>query len=83
MKAISIHQQQTWGHPVPPLSPSLTIIVDVPNNVPEAKLKSIGDQASPFSVPYVSYYMNWLINTRPQLSLDSKLTVHKTILRPI
>jgi len=27
--------------------------------------------------------MNWLINTRSQLSLDSKLTVHKTILRPI
>ena len=27
--------------------------------------------------------MSWLINTRPQLSLDSKLTVYKTILRPI
>ena len=27
--------------------------------------------------------MSWLIKTRSQLSLDSKLTVHKTILRPI
>jgi len=27
--------------------------------------------------------MSWLINTRSQLSLDSKLTVYKTILRPI
>jgi len=27
--------------------------------------------------------MSWLINTRSQLSLDSKLTVHKTILQPI
>jgi len=35
-----------------------------------------------FSI-YVSSYMSWLIKTRSQLSLDSKLTVHKTILRPI
>ena len=27
--------------------------------------------------------MSWLINTRSELSLDSKLTVYKTILRPI
>jgi len=27
--------------------------------------------------------MSWLINARSQLSLDSKLTVHKAILRPI
>jgi len=27
--------------------------------------------------------MSWLINTRSQLFLDSKLTVYKTILRPI
>ena len=27
--------------------------------------------------------MSWLINTRSQLSLNSKLTVYKTILRPI
>jgi len=27
--------------------------------------------------------MSWLINTRSQLSLDSKLTLYKTILRPI
>ena len=27
--------------------------------------------------------MSWLINTRSQLSLDSKLTVYKIILRPI
>jgi len=27
--------------------------------------------------------MSWLINTRSQLSLDSKLSVYKTILRPI
>ena len=27
--------------------------------------------------------MSWLINTRSQLSLDSKLTVYKKILRPI
>jgi len=28
-------------------------------------------------------FMNWLINARSQLSLDSKLTIHKAILRPI
>jgi len=28
-------------------------------------------------------YMSWLINIRLQLSIDSKLTVYKTILRPI
>jgi len=27
--------------------------------------------------------MSWTINTRPQLSLDSKRTVYKTIMRPI
>ena len=27
--------------------------------------------------------MSWLINTRSQLSVDSKLTVYNTILRPI
>jgi len=29
------------------------------------------------------FHMRWLINTRSQLSLDSKLTVYKAILRPI
>jgi hypothetical protein len=47
--AISIHQQQTWAiHFL-----SLPIIIEDPNDVSEAKLKSSGVQASPCSVPYV------------------------------
>jgi hypothetical protein len=50
--AISIDQQQTWAIHFP----SLPVIVDIPNGVSEAKLKGSGVQASPYSVPYVSYH---------------------------
>jgi len=46
-------------------------------------LSSVACLAASYFSTLSHKYMSWLINTRSQLSLDSKLTLYKTILRPI